>query len=105
MVYKQSPKQHDKEAVASDHVVYIISCQGLCTHNEWLYLEFQFPATNFMSMAAKLSDLVDKTSEANIQVDGQTEKPAQGVVDLWEMEEETVPLSACRCGPLSRGCH
>ena len=41
-----------------------------------------------MSMAAKSSDLVDKMSEANLQVDGQAEKPAQGVVDLWEMEEE-----------------
>ena len=41
-----------------------------------------------MSMAAKLSDLVDKTSEANLQADGQTEKPAPGAADLWEMEEE-----------------
>ena len=41
-----------------------------------------------MSMAAKLSDLVDKMSEANLQVDGQAEKPAQGAADLWEMEEE-----------------
>ena len=41
-----------------------------------------------MSMAAKLSNLVDKTSEANLQADGQVEKPAQGVADLWEMEEE-----------------
>ena len=37
-----------------------------------------------MSIAAKLSDLVDKTSEANLQVDGQTEKPAQGAADLQE---------------------
>ena len=56
--------------VASDKVVYIISCQGLCTHNESLYLEFQFTTTNFVSMAAKLSDLVDKMYEANFQVDG-----------------------------------
>ena len=35
-----------------------------------------------MSMAAKLSNLVDKMSEANLQVDGQAEKPAQGAVDL-----------------------
>ena len=39
-------------------------------------------------MAAKLSDLSDKTSEANLQADGQTEKPAQGAADQWEMEEE-----------------
>ena len=31
-------------------------------NNKWLYLEFQFTATNFMSMTAKLSDLADETS-------------------------------------------
>ena len=41
-----------------------------------------------MSMAAKLSSLVDKTSEANLQADGQADKPAQGVADLQETEEE-----------------
>ena len=47
-----------------------------------------------MSMAAKLSDLVDKTSEANLQVDGQTKKPGQGAANLWETEEEdSSPLS------------
>ena len=78
MEYKQSPKQHEKEVVTSNQVVYIISCQGLCTHNEWPYPEFQFTATNFMSMAAKSSDLVDKMSEANLQADGQVEVPTQG---------------------------
>ena len=41
-----------------------------------------------MSMAAKLSNSGDKTSEANLQADGQAEKPAQGAVDWQEMEEE-----------------
>ena len=41
-----------------------------------------------MSMATKLSNLSDKMSEANLQVDGQVEKPAQGAVDQWETEEE-----------------
>ena len=41
-----------------------------------------------MSMAVKVSDLVDETSEANLQADGQVDKPAQGVAYLWEMEEE-----------------
>ena len=88
MAYKQSPEQCDKEAVASDQVVYIISCQGLCAHNEWPYPEFQFTATNFLSMAVKLSDLVDKTSEANLQMDGQVEVPTQGAKDLRETKEE-----------------
>ena len=58
-----------------------------------------------MSMAAKSSDLVDKMSEAKLQVDGQAEKPAQGAAVLRRWKERTVPLSACQCGPLSRGCH
>ena len=48
-------------------------------------------------MAAKSSNLVDKTSEANLQVDGQAEKPAQGVLGLWEMEEED---SSPLCSPM-----
>ena len=39
-------------------------------------------------MAAKSSTLGDKTSEANLQADGQAEKPSQGAVDWEEMEEE-----------------
>ena len=41
-----------------------------------------------MSMAAKLSDLVDKTSGANLQVDGHVEVPTQSAKDPWELEEE-----------------
>ena len=48
-------------------------------------------------MAAKASDLVDKTSEANLQADGQMEKPAQGAADLQEMEEED---SSPHCSPV-----
>ena len=58
-----------------------------------------------MSMAAKLSDLGDKTSEANLQVDGQAEKPAQGAADWQEMEEEDSSPLTHQHGPLSRGCH
>ena len=75
MAYKWSPEQCDKEVVASDQVAYIISCQSLCTHNERPYLEFQFTATNFMSMATKLSDLAEEMSVASLQVDGQVEEP------------------------------
>ena len=88
MVYKWIPAQRDKEAVTSDQVVYIASGQGFCTHKEWPYLEFQFTATNFMSMAAKSSDSGDKMSESNLQADGQVEKPAQGATEWPEMEEE-----------------
>ena len=41
-----------------------------------------------MSMATKSSDLVDKTSGANFQVDGHVEVPTQSAKDLWEPEEE-----------------
>ena len=61
-----------------------------------------------MSMAAKLSNLVDKTSEANLQADGQVEKPAQGVADLQEMEQEDgSPLHLLTWSPVQRllsGC-
>ena len=36
-------------------------------------------------MAAKSSDLSDKTSETNLQADGQVEKPAQGAADQQEI--------------------
>ena len=45
-------------------------------------------ATDFMSMAAKMSDRGDNLSEANLQADGLVERPAQGAVDWWEIEEE-----------------
>ena len=61
-----------------------------------------------MSMAAKSSNLVDKTFEANLQVDGQAEKPAKGVADLWQKEEEdSSPLHSQTWSPVQRlplGC-
>ena len=41
-----------------------------------------------MSMAAKLSDLVDKMSGANLQTDGHTDVPTQSAKYPWEPEEE-----------------
>ena len=59
-------------------------------------------------MAAKLSDSGDKTSEANLQADGQAEKPAQGAVDWQEMEEEDgSPPNSLTWSPVQRpllGC-
>ena len=45
-------------------------------------------ATDFMLMAAKMSDRGDNMSEANLQADGLVEKPAQGAADRQEMEGE-----------------
>ena len=61
-----------------------------------------------MSIAAKLSDLSDKMSEANLQVDGQAENPAQGAMDQQEMEEEdSSPPNSPTWSPVQRlplGC-
>ena len=61
-----------------------------------------------MSMAAKSSDLVDKMSEANLQVDSQAEKPAQGAANLQEMEgTDSSPLCLPTWSPVQRpllGC-
>ena len=37
-------------------------------------------------MAAKLSDLVNETSGANLQMKGHTDMPPQSMKDLWELE-------------------
>ena len=59
-------------------------------------------------MAAKLSDLGDKKSEANIQADCQAEMPAQEAVDQWEMDEEDgMPPNSPTWSPVQRlslGC-
>ena len=44
--------------------------------------------TDFVLMAAKMSDGGDNMSEANLQADGPVARPAQGAVDWWETEEE-----------------
>ena len=41
-----------------------------------------------MSMAAKSSDLVDKTSGANLQTEGHVDVPTQSAMDPQEPEEE-----------------
>ena len=68
----------------------------------------QFTATNFMSMAAKSSNLGDKTSEANLQADGPGGKSSQGAVDWWEIEEEdSSPHNSPMWSPVQRlllGC-
>ena len=61
-----------------------------------------------MSMAAILSDLVDKMFGANLQADGHAEVPTQGVKDQWELEGEDssptcLPSSSPAQRPLS-GC-
>ena len=55
-----------------------------------------------MSMAAKLSDSGDKTSEVNLQVDGQAEKPAKGAADQQETEEDSSPPHSPTWSPVQR---
>ena len=61
------------------------------------YPEFQFTATNFMPMTAKLSDLAEETSGSSLQADGQMEEPTQGAKDLQKSEEDD---SSPSCLPL-----
>ena len=58
-----------------------------------------------MSMAAKLSDLVDKMPGANLQGDGQVEVPTQGAKDLWGKRKQIVPLPTHHHGPVPGGHH
>ena len=39
-----------------------------------------------MSMAAKLSELVDETSGTNLQMEGHADMPSQNAKDLWQLE-------------------
>ena len=61
-----------------------------------------------MSMAAKLSNSGYKMSEANLQAEGQTEKPAYGAADWWGMEEgDSSPHDSLAWSPVHRplsGC-
>ena len=105
MAYKQSPKQCDKDLANSNQVVCFISCQGLCAQIEWLNPEFQFTATNFVSIAAKLGDLVDEMFGANLQTEGHTDMPTQSAKDLWELEHQIVLPPTHHLGPQPEGCH
>ena len=65
-------------------------------------------ATDFMSMAAKMSNGGDNMSKANLQADGLVERPVQGAVDQWETEEEdSSPHNLLTWSPVQRlptGC-
>ena len=54
-------------------------------------------------MTAKLSNLVDKTSGASLQVDGHVEVPTQSAKDLRELEEEDSSLPTHCLGLQPRG--
>ena len=61
-----------------------------------------------MSMATKSSDLADKTSGANLQVDGQMEVSTEGMKDLQGPEEEdSSPFHSPSWSPVQRllSCH
>ena len=57
-----------------------------------------------MSMAAKLSDLVDKTSGANLQADGHMEVPTQSAKDPRSQRKKIVPLPTHCLGLQPGGC-
>ena len=59
-------------------------------------------ATDFMLMAAKTSNRGDTMSEANLQMDGLVERPAQGAVDQQETEEDSSPQNSPMWSPVQR---
>ena len=59
-------------------------------------------ATDFMSMAAKMSDRGDTMSEANLQADGLVERPAQGEADRQVTEEDSSPHNSLMWSPVQR---
>ena len=63
-------------------------------------------ATDFVSMAANMSNRGDTMSEANLQADGLVERPAQGAMDQWETEDSS-PHNLPMWSPVQRlptGC-
>ena len=58
-----------------------------------------------MSMAAKSSDLVNRLSGANLQMEGHMDMPSQGVKDLWELEILGSSPPTHYLGPQPGGCH
>ena len=52
-----------------------------------------------------MSDLVDKMSGANLQVDGHAEVSTQSVKDPQELEEEDSSLPTCHLDLQQGGCH
>ena len=59
-------------------------------------------ATDFMLLAAKMSNRGDNMSEANLQADGLVDRPAQGAADQWEMEEDSSPHNSPTWSPVQR---
>ena len=56
-------------------------------------------------MAAKLSDLVDETSGANLQTEGHMDVPGQSAKNLWKQEaSDSTPPTHC-LGLWLGGCH
>ena len=58
-----------------------------------------------MSMAAKLSDLVDEISGANLQVEGHADGPPQSAKDLRSRKHLIVLPPTHHLGPWPGGCH
>ena len=71
--------------VTTSPVISSFSCMGLCTQAEWTYVEFQFTATVYMSMAARLSNLDDQKPGINIQTESHTLTPPSG----WNGPEDS----------------
>ena len=72
------PIHHELDTVTTSPVISLFCCMGLCAQTEWAYLEFQFMATVFMSMATRLNDLDNQKLGINIQTEHHTHTPPSG---------------------------
>ena len=73
-----SSTHHGSDVANASPIVSWSSCMDFCTWTEWTYLEFQFMATVFMSMATRLSDLGAHKPGVNIHTEGHTLTPPSG---------------------------
>ena len=60
-------------------------------------------STNFVSMAAKLSDLVDETFRANLQTEGHADMPAKMQRTYESQKHQIVLPPTCCLGPQPEG--
>ena len=85
MAYKWSPNQHEKDAWLP-RIRWFSSYflpGPLCPQQMTMHLEFQLTATNFVSMTAKLSDLVEEIVWSQPPDGGHhANAPTQSVKDL-----------------------
>ena len=68
----------------ANQVVFSFLARTFVPNLYYIDLEFQFMATTTVSMAAKSSDLEDRISGANLQMEGHVDMPSKSTKDPGE---------------------